>query len=300
MLMFSVIIPVYNRESMVSVTLGSVLEQTFKDFEVITVDDGSTDRSVDVLRGYGDRIRVFEQANAGPSAARNLGLTEARGKYVAFLDSDDVWFPWTLQIYADAIRQNGQPSIQVGCQFPFTDTGMLRDVEQANVRVLKFADYLASCEHWWWRGVSSFVIETQTLRSAGGFDLNFPNGEDADLMLRLGEARGFNVLRAPVTFGYRMHEMNLTNQLNRNLTFATAMLDRERMGQYPGGRLRRAQRRKIISRHLRPITFGAIRSGRGDAAWRLYRKMFHWHLHPKRWRYHLGLPYVALKCRLCS
>jgi len=93
----SVIIPTYNREKYVARAVDSVLAQTYRDFEIIIVDDGSTDQTQQVLAGYGDRIRYVYQENAGPGAARNLGIRISTGEYLAFLDSDDMWMLAFLQ-----------------------------------------------------------------------------------------------------------------------------------------------------------------------------------------------------------
>lgn len=89
----SVIIPTYNRADTVQRSIDSALEQSHRPMEVIVVDDGSTDATIEVLEGYGDRIRFITQKNAGPSAARNAGVGLARGEFIAFLDSDDTWKP---------------------------------------------------------------------------------------------------------------------------------------------------------------------------------------------------------------
>lgn len=92
----SVIIPVYNCKRFVAEAVQSVLDQDYPNKEIIVVDDGSTDGTLEVLRGFGDAIRLIAQKNAGPPVARNNGLHEARGDYVAFLDADDVWFQGKL------------------------------------------------------------------------------------------------------------------------------------------------------------------------------------------------------------
>ena len=102
--------------------LDSVFAQTWTNYEVIVADDGSTDGTGDVLATYGDRIRVVTQQNSGPGTARNLGIELARGEYLAFLDSDDVWFPWTLASYARAIHDYGQPTIIAGDKADITET----------------------------------------------------------------------------------------------------------------------------------------------------------------------------------
>ncbi|MEN9306556.1 MAG: hypothetical protein RL173_488 [Fibrobacterota bacterium] len=103
---FSVVIPLYNKESMIQATLNSVLAQTFPDFEIVVVDDGSTDGGPVIVGGYNDpRIRLFTQANRGVSAARNRGVAEARGKYIAFIDGDDEWAPGFLEAIFEAAQR---------------------------------------------------------------------------------------------------------------------------------------------------------------------------------------------------
>ncbi len=93
----SVIIPAYNAAATIAATIESVLGQTFRDFEIIAVDDGSTDRTLEILRGFGSRIRILEQHNEGPAAARNAGARFSSGEYLAFLDADDVWRPAMME-----------------------------------------------------------------------------------------------------------------------------------------------------------------------------------------------------------
>jgi glycosyltransferase involved in cell wall biosynthesis len=92
-MLVSVIIPTYNRSKTIARAVNSVLAQTWKEIEVIVVDDGSTDQTKDVLSQYGDKIRVIRQQNGGPSAARNTGINASKGDIISFLDSDDEWLP---------------------------------------------------------------------------------------------------------------------------------------------------------------------------------------------------------------
>ncbi len=92
--MISVVIPLYNKESQINQTIQSVLRQSFQDFEIVVVDDGSTDNSVSEVKRFNDsRIRIVSQTNAGVSAARNRGIAEAKGEFIALLDGDDEWKP---------------------------------------------------------------------------------------------------------------------------------------------------------------------------------------------------------------
>ena len=95
--LFSAVITMYNKERWIDRAIASVLAQSEGRFELIVVDDGSTDRGAEVVRGFRDpRVRLLQQRNAGPSAARNAGIRAARGSYLAFLDADDEWLPWHL------------------------------------------------------------------------------------------------------------------------------------------------------------------------------------------------------------
>lgn len=106
MAFFSVVIPSYNRSGMTVDAVNSVLNQTFQDFEIIVVDDGSTDDTEEVLRGFSDRITYHKQTNAGVASARNRGIALSSGSYICYLDSDDLWHTEKLAIYKDAIDAN--------------------------------------------------------------------------------------------------------------------------------------------------------------------------------------------------
>ena len=102
----SVIIPVYNTADYVAQAIDSVLNQTLKDLEIIAVDDGSTDGSLEVLKSYGDRIRLITQPNSGQGAARNRAFAQARGEFVYFMDSDDLIVPKTLETCVKKCRED--------------------------------------------------------------------------------------------------------------------------------------------------------------------------------------------------
>jgi len=107
----SVIIPAYNAERYLGEALDSVMAQTWRDIEVVVVDDGSTDGTQEIVRGYGPPVRLLEQANAGPAAARNRGVREAEGELVAFLDSDDLWLPEKLALQVPLFDAEGRVAL---------------------------------------------------------------------------------------------------------------------------------------------------------------------------------------------
>jgi glycosyltransferase involved in cell wall biosynthesis len=107
--LISCIVPVFNGEPYLSETLDSILAQSYRPLEIIVADDGSTDRTANVVANYGDTIRYLKQENAGPPAARNLGLSSARGEFIAFLDADDLWHPDKLA--RQKARFDAQPAL---------------------------------------------------------------------------------------------------------------------------------------------------------------------------------------------
>src|ERR1700742_2594037 len=111
----SVVVPLYNKARFVRRTIDSILGQRFTDFEVIVVNDGSSDGGEKIVEAISDpRLRLISQPNAGPGAARNRGLAEARGEYVAFLDSDDEWLPDFLTIAVSALDASGAACASCG------------------------------------------------------------------------------------------------------------------------------------------------------------------------------------------
>jgi glycosyltransferase involved in cell wall biosynthesis len=292
-MLFSVVIPTYNRAELLRIALDSVLAQTFTDYEVIVVDDGSTDGTWEQLQALGSRIHVLHQQNAGPGAARNLGVAQARGDYVAFLDSDDLWFPWTLEIYAGILGNERKPAFIAGKPFLFRDERELLQVSIEPVQIKEFPDYLASGDEWRWWGASSFVVQRDTFGSVGGFPSQWINGEDADLALRLGVAHGFIQINAPFTFGYREHPTSAMKDLDRTVAGASYKVLAEQAGGYPGGQAREHERRRILTRHIRPVALECLRRGMGSEAWKLYRATLRWHFQLRRWKFLVGFPLRA-------
>lgn len=101
----SVVIPTHNRRHIIGKAVRSALGQTYRDLEVVVADDGSTDDTRAVIESFGPRVRYVRQANAGVSAARNFGMRHARGEFIAFLDSDDAWYPWKVEAQVAALRR---------------------------------------------------------------------------------------------------------------------------------------------------------------------------------------------------
>lgn len=132
--LISVIVPVYNVAQYLTDTLESLLAQTYRNWEAICVDDGSTDNSADILLAYAtkdSRVRYYRQDNAGPYAARNHGLRYIQGDYFTFLDGDDLYFPWTLEYRLTALRQSGADIVE-DVPFLFEDGAVLSGIPSDN------------------------------------------------------------------------------------------------------------------------------------------------------------------------
>lgn len=292
--LFSVIIPVYNRAGLIAETLRSVLAQDFDDFELIVVDDGSTDGSAEAARAVDPRVQVLTVPNGGPGPARNHGIRAARGRYLAFLDSDDLWFPWTLTTYAGLLREHDWPSILLGRPHVFSEGEALPTIPEDEA-VRTFEHYLAYPDEKIWWGVSSFVLARELTLAAGGFVEAGFHAEDAELLLRLGTAPGLVWVQSPATFAYRRHEGSIMRQTQKNLDGLDYLLRQERAGKFPGGPALARARRTIITAYTRSASIGMARQGLKGAGWALYRRTFGWHLRLGRWKYLCAFPLLLLR-----
>jgi glycosyltransferase involved in cell wall biosynthesis len=142
--LFSVIIPTFNRAAMLREALESVERQEFRDFEIIVVDDGSTEDLSPVKDDFRGRVTFVRQENAGPGAARNRGARMAVGEYLAFLDSDDVWFPWTLRTQFDCLSRAGYPSMLLGSGVWFSHAGEVETEEDQALAYRQYLDFFQS------------------------------------------------------------------------------------------------------------------------------------------------------------
>jgi glycosyltransferase involved in cell wall biosynthesis len=247
---FSVVMPVYNREKYLRQAIDSVLSQTFTDYELIAVDDGSSDGSLDVLKSYGNRIRVIQQRNSGPEVARNTGAAVARGEYIALLDSDDFFFPTTLETYDRVIRAFDSPPVIVGSQLYYGDGTPIPVQPPSNgpIEALKYNDILSKdvslsimC--------SLYVIRKSVYDEIGGFrnsDSQTWWGDITDFVLRLGTHGPFIIIRSPHTAAYRIHETNSTKSARAHAHGLLELAGNERQGLYPGGRRRRWDRYALL------------------------------------------------------
>jgi glycosyltransferase involved in cell wall biosynthesis len=293
--LFSVIIPAYNRATLIERTLRSVIDQPADQIEIIVVDDGSSDGTSDAAKRLGQQVTVLQQANRGPGAARNLGLRAATGEYVAFLDSDDLWFPWTAQRYQDAIQCMDRPAFIAGKPFIFTNDSEAAPGEAAPLACNTFDDYFASGDEWRWYSASSFVMRRDLLVAAGGFTEDRVNAEDADAAMRMGTVGRFVQITSPYTFAYRRHQGSIMSNIDLSLAGVRRLVEQEVKGNFPGGPQRALERRRIISSFTRPMCIDLLKRGKSRSAWDLYGRTFRWNLKLGRWKFIVGFPAHALR-----
>jgi glycosyltransferase involved in cell wall biosynthesis len=291
--LFSVVIPTYNRSALVRRTLASVAAQSFRDFETIVVDDGSTDDTIEVLKPLeSSGTRILQQPNRGPGAARNLGVAHASGDYLIFLDSDDLWFPWTLDVFAQVISRSS-PSLIAASLVEFSDESEVERVSQSELRVESFPDYFASAGTGIFVGAGMSVIRRDVFARSKGFTDRPINAEDHDLIMSIGDAPGFVCVRSPVTLAYRRHPGSVRLDPDKMYAGSQFLIEGERTGRYPGGQSRSIQRIEILSQHVRPTILECVRGGRFWRGLSLYTRTFCWHARLGRWRFLLGTPLIA-------
>jgi len=197
---FSVIIPLYNKEKYINNTIESVLNQRFTNFEILVVNDGSTDNSLNHIKLFSDsRIKIFNQKNQGVSVARNFGIEQSKGKYICFLDADDYWYSHFLsqnykyiellpeqKVFTSAFEFETKNKI-IPCAYSMKKTGDYQIVDYFEVSQKKHPII--------W--TSSSVFHKSVFQKSGVFDVRFHSGQDSDLWIRVG-------LHFPVVFIWKI------------------------------------------------------------------------------------------------
>lgn len=227
----SVVVPTYNRADLVSDTLESVAAQTFTDWECIVVDDGSTDGTRAVVEQFvarDSRFRYVWQENASASAARNHGLRLARGEFVTFLDSDDLFVPDKLEWQVGALERDPGAVLVYGNTFQFQDGDIRRGgiyLEHVVDKPSGWAfDALIRCS-----SIYSPTVRTKTIRALGGFDTRLPSGEDWDMWLTLSKV-GTIIFDPRVSLYYRLHPGGKSNRTFRNYSCGWRIVNKHLQG----------------------------------------------------------------------
>ncbi|PSB33840.1 glycosyltransferase [Chlorogloea sp. CCALA 695] len=209
----SVVIPVYNGAKTIKETIESVLQQTYQSFEIIAINDGSTDDTLAVINSIQDpKIKVFSYANAGLSASRNRGFARACGEFIAFLDADDLWTNDKLESQLEALQQSPQAAVAYSWTDHIDEYGQfLRPASytsySGNIYERLLVGNFLACG-------SNTLIRAQSLTQIGGFDESLNSAEDWDMWLRLSALYEFVVVPRPQVL-YRISPSSMSTNISK-------------------------------------------------------------------------------------
>jgi glycosyltransferase involved in cell wall biosynthesis len=218
----SVVIPCYNHARFLKSAVNSILNQVLPVFEIIVIDDGSTDDTESLMKTLGEqKLQYFRQPNGGPSKARNKGLEIASGEFIGFLDADDYWHPQFTLKMIDALNKN-PASIVVGCDINFVDENSiliasgLSATETFTIKKLLYKNAFS---------VSASFYRTSLLKEAGGFDESLIGVEDWEILLRLCSHGSLILKVAEILVDYRIVQNSLSKKISLMEQNALLMLD---------------------------------------------------------------------------
>jgi glycosyltransferase involved in cell wall biosynthesis len=248
-LSLTVVIPAYNAESYLSDAILSVLHQTRRAEEIIVVDDGSTDGTSEIAKGFGNNIRYIRQDNAGVIAARNRGIAEARGDWIAFLDADDVWYPRKLEIGLPILESLPQPALLCSRSVDFKDTPpppppilKVCSPERVPLEQMLCGNPL---------GTSGVIVPRQLLLDVGRFDPRYNHAEDWVVWLKLA-AKGVALYRTQqVLHAYRDGHASLGRRPFTYLRDLELRILKDFFAQHPALGSAKLQREAFAGVHLR-------------------------------------------------
>jgi glycosyltransferase involved in cell wall biosynthesis len=209
----SIVIPTFNIEKYIIETIESVLAQTYGNIELIVVDDGSTDNTLDLVKSYGSKVRLIQQENSGVCIARNRGIHESTGELICLMDHDDYWFPEKIARQVEVMRHNPKIGVVFASfiRWHSDAAGEFKTPESYNVKLIPddvdeefsgwiYHQFLLDC----WMLTSTAMFRREVFSTSGYFDVTLPYGEDWDLWLRISRNYPFIKLSRPNTL-YRQH-----------------------------------------------------------------------------------------------
>ena len=291
----SIIIPSYNCERFIKATLASVMAQQVDELEVLVIDDGSTDRTPEIVRGHDSRVRLIEQANAGVCRARNRGIAEARGQFICLLDHDDYWFPHKLRRQLEVMAQVPQAGVvfssfllwsqpEPGAPYPDPASYAIEDTPDDTVPEFSgwiYHQFLLDC----WMLTSTSMFRREVFSRCGVFDESLPFSEDWDLWLRAAREVEFVQLRRPTTL-YRQHARQGSGW-HRTVDYRTRLLERTAARHGYASRDGRAitpgQFNRQLARYHAAYARGELAIGRRASALASYAKA--WRRRPWYWKH---------------
>jgi glycosyltransferase involved in cell wall biosynthesis len=207
----SIIIPAYNAEQTILETIKSAQQQTFSDFELIVINDGSKDRTIEILQDVKDeRLKIFSYENAGSATARNRGISHATGEFITFLDADDLWTPDKLELQLAALKQHPEAGVAYSWTCNIKEGECIHYVKpvfEGNVyENLLLCNFISNG--------SNPLIRREAIESVGEFDTTLKSSEDRDYWLRIA-ARWHFIVVPKAQILYRLSSSSKSNNLER-------------------------------------------------------------------------------------
>ena len=255
----SVIIHTYNNEKFIAETVESVLNQTYKDYEIIVVDDGSVDGTRDALIPYMQKIRYHYKENGGIASAKNAGIGLSETEFVAFLDHDDLWVPDKLKIQMECFNENPQAGLVYAKYTSFRDGKELRTKPEKGYSGWIFKELLSKS----FIQTSTVVVKRECLDAVGPYDETFSLGDEYDMFLRIARKFQCGFVDKGLT-RYRVHDTNASNN--------DFLFDNENLGVYKKvynnftdiDGVEKKILRKRIARYSMKVAEGLYRQGKQE------------------------------------
>lgn len=201
----TVVLPVYNHQNYVEAALRSVFAQDYPDFQIVAVDDGSTDSSLDVLDRHASRVNIIRSVHRGPAAARNRALAATDSEFVAFMDADDLCAPGRLRLGVEKLESENLDLISSALSFIDSSGQSVPGAWTCPPNARN--DYWGALLERNWIGTPSVMLRRRVLDSLGLFDETFTHAEDYDLWLRIGRSHAIGYLETPL-IQCRRHSAN--------------------------------------------------------------------------------------------
>ena len=255
----SVIIHTYNNEKFIAETVESVLNQTYKDYEIVVVDDGSVDGTRVALKPYMQKIRYHYKENGGIASAKNAGIKLSQTEYVAFLDHDDLWVSDKLKLQMECFSENPQVGLVYAKYTSFKDGKELRTKPEKGYSGWIFKELLSKS----FIQTSTVVVKRECLDAVGPYDETFSLGDEYDMFLRIARKFQCGFVDKGLT-RYRVHDTNASNN--------DFLFDNENLGVYKKiynnftdlDGVEKKILRKRIARYSMKVAEGLYRQGKQE------------------------------------
>lgn len=227
----SAIIPSYNSAVYIKDAIESILSQTYKNIEILIVDDGSIDNTRDVVvsyeKLYPGKVRYLSQKNQGPGIARNNGIANANGEYIAFLDADDMWEVDKIKVQVESLESSETMHISHTDFVYMYKGGIIKPSEYSNKKKKNFSgDIFFSLFRENFIRTSTVMIKKDTFNQAGGFDPDLFMSEDYDLWLRITKGRSVVSYIDKPLLKVRLHESHMTGDAQRTYMWVNKVIEK--------------------------------------------------------------------------